>query len=343
MGLVWLGWGRPSDWRRWRRRPDWRWRGFGQCAILYDVGRGVGRRINGEKANDYAGSSLAGPGDVNGDGHADIAVGASSEVYVLFGPFGNNWQINLNDAAAGIGGYKIVASGSEYIYGSISSAGDVNGDGLGDLLIANYNDPEGGGGYSGAAFVVFGKLTVVRLTWRLPLATAASRSSASMAISTATTMVTGPATRCRSGHLNAHGNADVLIGARWNDEGGYQAGAAYVVWGKADGLKVNLDDVANGVGGYKIVGERGDTTRSDGPGDAAGEWVAWSGRRQRRRRAGHAHRGARTSRLLPGLRQGRQRQGQSRRRCAGNWRLQDQRWCGQFGRFRRGRQWRRAH
>jgi hypothetical protein len=48
--------------------------------------------------------------------------------------------------------------------------------------------------------------------------------------------------------------ADLLIGSAGNDEGGINVGASYVVYGKADNGKVNLDNVADGIGGYKLVG-----------------------------------------------------------------------------------------
>ena len=254
---------------------------------LYDVSQGVGGvLIVGEAptaANSGAGSSLAGLGDVNGDGHGDIAVGSSGAVYVLFGPFGADWQLNLSDVAAGVGGYKIVASGNESFTGPLVNAGDVNGDGRPDLLIGAYGDSEGGGGYAGAAYVVFGKTDGAPVD----LADVAAGNGGFKIVGEYS--FNDPWGRgyyngdwagyalAAAGDLNADGKNDLLIGAPRNDEVAYQAGAAYVVWGKADGGKVNLDDVAAGVGGYKILGENGHASEPHGAGDNAGQSVAGIG------------------------------------------------------------------
>jgi len=253
---------------------------------LSDVSKGVGGvLIVGEQptaGNSGAGSSLAGLGDVNGDGHADIAIGASGAVYVLFGPLGADWQLSLSDAAAGVGGYKIVGSGSESLW-PLASAGDVNGDGRSDLLIGNYLDSEGGGAYAGAAYVVFGKADGAQVD----LAQVAAGNGGFKIVGEYSSDLYGNGHNfgdwagyalSAAGDLNADGMDDVLIGAPRNDEADYQAGAAYVVWGKADGAKVNLDDVAHGVGGYKIIGENGNhLDNGSGGGDNAGQSVAGVG------------------------------------------------------------------
>jgi Ca2+-binding RTX toxin-like protein len=250
---------------------------------LSEVGLGVdGVQILGEKANDYSGGSLVGLGDVNGDGQADIAIGASGAVYVVFGPFGDDWQINLSDAAAGIGGYKIVASGNESFSGPLVNAGDVNGDGRPDLLIGAYGDSEGGGTYAGAAYVVFGKADGAQIDLAQVAAGVGGFKIVGEYSSNAANQGyyngdwAGYAVAA-AGDLNADGKNDLLIGAPRNDEAGYQAGAGYVVWGKADGSKVNLDDVANGSGGYKILGENGHASQPHGAGDNAGQSVAGIG------------------------------------------------------------------
>src|SRR5205814_6390783 len=55
--------------------------------------------------------------------------------------------------------------------------------------------------------------------------------------------------------VNGDGKDDLLVGAYGNDAGGTDSGAAYVVFGKVSGTAVNLDDVAAGMGGFKIIGE----------------------------------------------------------------------------------------
>ena len=59
-----------------------------------------------------------------------------------------------------------------------------------------------------------------------------------------------------AGDVNGDGFADVVVGARGNDAGGNAAGAAYVVFGAAGGLTaVDLDSIAAGTGGFRIIGE----------------------------------------------------------------------------------------
>ena len=68
--------------------------------------------------------------------------------YVVFEPKENNSPIKLSDIADGNGGYVII--GKQKVAGSysVSSAGDVNGDGLDDLIISAHGaDPNGKNGW----------------------------------------------------------------------------------------------------------------------------------------------------------------------------------------------------
>ncbi len=111
--------------------------------------------MNGIDVGDQSGRSVSGAGDVNGDGLPDLIVGARGESYVVFGKAGTT-PVNLSDVAAGTGGF--VMNGidvDDFSGGSVSGAGDVNGDGLADLIVGASSADPGGRDRAGESYVVF--------------------------------------------------------------------------------------------------------------------------------------------------------------------------------------------
>ncbi len=179
-------------------------------------------RVNGESSNDSAGWSLALVDDTNGDGFADILVGAPYEstlaqhngaAYVLMGPSSDSG--NLGDLAVKLSG---PSENSNAGY-AVDGAGDFNGDGNGDVIVgARWDDT--GGTASGTAFVVFGPFT------------------ANATLNDADLKLLGEHQDDYAGHsvagagdLNGDGKDDVLVGAYGHDFSGQQDGAVYVVLG----------------------------------------------------------------------------------------------------------------
>ena len=108
----------------------------------------------------------AGGGDVNGDGFDDLLIGAPySDIggpnvgvaYVVFGAQTNATAQSLATRVAAGTTYRFQGEADYDQAGiSVSSAGDVNGDGFDDLLIgARFADPDGGND-RGATYLVFG-------------------------------------------------------------------------------------------------------------------------------------------------------------------------------------------
>ena len=122
-----------------------------------------GFRLNGISAFDYAGRAVSGAGDVNGDGFADILVGAggadphgsySGQSYLVYGGSALPSALALS-ALNGINGIRFNGISTLDLSGfSVSGAGDVNGAGMDDLVIgalgANPN-----GENSGQTYVVY--------------------------------------------------------------------------------------------------------------------------------------------------------------------------------------------
>ena len=136
-----------------------------------------GFRINGEGPQATTGFTAAGAGDINGDGFDDIIIGGlvtfpggatiAGQSYVLFGgldslqalddPISANRDgtIELSDVD-GTNGFRINGIGAIDRAGSVSSAGDVNGDGFDDLIIGAYFASPNGNAAAGQSYIIFG-------------------------------------------------------------------------------------------------------------------------------------------------------------------------------------------
>src|SRR5688572_10793314 len=111
--------------------------------------------FTGQAAFDQFGFSGDGAGDFNGDGFADVIVGAyqhspgisvAGRAYIYFGG-------PTADAVADLI-LNGVASGDNFAY-SVAGAGDVNGDGYADVIVGAIGS-DGNGVDSGRAYVFFG-------------------------------------------------------------------------------------------------------------------------------------------------------------------------------------------
>ena len=215
-----------------------------------------GFSINGVNALDFSGSRISSAGDVNGDGLDDLIISATGvnndtgRSYVVFGKI-NSTAINLSSIAAGTGGFSI---NGEKNGSSVSTAGDVNGDGLDDLIVGASSVGINGNAQVGKSYVVFGKInsTAINLS--------------SIAAGTGGFVINGDHSKGFSGRsvssagdVDGDGLDDLIIGAPGYDVwglGNHPEGKSYVVFGKKDNTNaVNLSSVVSGSGGFVINGE----------------------------------------------------------------------------------------
>jgi Ca2+-binding RTX toxin-like protein len=230
--------------------------GFGSSFALSSLDGTNGFRILGEGPFDDSGSSLSSAGDVNGDGFADILIGApyayaggnDSAAYVVFGKasgFGSLLELSSLDGA---NGFQITGETPDDLAGaSVANAGDVNADGVADFIIG----APGADSSIGASYVVFGRaqgfgpnLNLANLNGRNGFKIVGEAADDESGFSVAA-----------AGDVNGDGFGDIIIGARDASPNGDRSGAAYVLFGKASGFAAALPlSALNGGNGFKIAG-----------------------------------------------------------------------------------------
>ncbi|MGZ8225791.1 MAG: beta strand repeat-containing protein [Methylococcaceae bacterium] len=204
-----------------------------------------GSRANGIASGDFLGYSISKIGDFNADGRDDFIIGAPNSstaagaAYVLYGAAnGLAYPINLANLALNNEGFRIDGAViNSQLGSSVASAGDINGDGLTDLIV-------GAPGES-AAYVVFGRAN----GYPNGLAVSSLDGVNGFRISGLANAQLGYSVNS-AGDVNGDGFNDVIV-----SNGSANLGVGYVILGRNTGFQANLDVTAlNGGNGFSITG-----------------------------------------------------------------------------------------
>ncbi|GGM98155.1 hypothetical protein GCM10010967_34960 [Dyadobacter beijingensis] len=269
------------------------------------INAGAGLLIEKNSAMARFGASVAGAGDVNRDGYADIIIGSphmvsgQEAIHVYYGSA--NGPVNPVTIPVAKGGFGF----------SVSTAGDINGDGYSDILAgafaANLGEAE-----EGAVYIYYGSLGGINTTGKVLQSNQASAylgASVSAAgdvngdgfgdiiagasrynsegtaivyygaaagineLNPTSTYLYGDAPYAYfgssvrgAGDVNGDGYADVIVGAYHHENGQVHEGKAYVYHGSPSGIK---PAAAFSIEGDKVDGELG--TSVSGAGDVNGD------------------------------------------------------------------------
>jgi hypothetical protein len=208
----------------------------------------------------YVGCSFSSTGDVNGDGFDDFLVGAGTKSSLFLGPLAGTWRTDMAYAF-----YESDESGSGFGY-ALSRAGDVDGDGLEDVLFgAPYHRDAEHGDYPGAAYLVLGpepgRFVIQDVAWRLEGVESETAGRVAAA-----------------GDVDGDGFGDIMVGAPslHSDDWTRQPGGVYVVFGPVLGnmslgeSDYRLDGDGNDLAGYRL------SSAGDMDGDGLGDLLIGS-------------------------------------------------------------------
>ncbi|MEM9561346.1 MAG: hypothetical protein AAGA93_01930, partial [Actinomycetota bacterium] len=226
--------------------------------------------------SDMLGQSLASIGDVDGDGIADLAIGAPGDddggsargaVHILFLNTDGTvkGEQKISDTA---GGLTATLTNSDEFGHAISGLGDVDGDGIADIAVGTWGDDDGGTDRGGIHVLFLNADGTVKGEQKI----------SDTAGGLAATLDDGDrfgAALSGLGDVDGDGINDLAVDARYDDDGGTGRGAVYVLFLDDDGTVKGEQKISDTAGGLTAALENGDNFGSGtaGIGDLDGDGV----------------------------------------------------------------------
>jgi hypothetical protein len=178
---------------------------------------------------DFFGGAVANVGDLDGDGHTELAVGASGDdtngsgrgaVHVLFlNP--NGTVKNIRKIASGTSGGPALSDDDEFGR-AVAAVGDLDGDGVTDLAVGAYRDDAGGSGRGAVHVLLLNSDGTVKGSQKIT-----SGVGGGPTLANDDRFGSGVASL---GDLDGDGRIDLAVGAETDDTGGDSRGAVHVLF-----------------------------------------------------------------------------------------------------------------
>lgn len=214
--------------------------------------------LTGESANDDAGKSVSGLGDINGDGFDDFAIGAyradpnllsrAGSTYIIYGKAGGFAASASLSTISSAAGFRVDGvSASDYSSFDVSTAGDFNNDGFDDFIIGAY----GADSFKGASYLIYGKSGKFSDNFKFDGLTA-SQGFKFGGIDGGDALGESVA---QAGDINGDGFDDIIVSASDAEDTGNQNGEAYIIFGTAATIGAGFDATdLNGTNGFRLRG-----------------------------------------------------------------------------------------
>lgn len=200
---------------------------------------------------DQFGMSVVEIGDVNGDGVQDLAAGANLDddggndygaIYILFMNTDGTVQSHQK-IASNVGGFTGVLYPLGAMGGDIEAVGDMNNDGIPDLAVGVPRDNDGGI-RRGAFFILFMNAN----------GTVASQQKVSDTQGNFTGVLDMDdrfgQNIANLGDMDGNGVNDLAVCAPFDDDGGFNRGAVWILFMNANGTVLNHQKISDTQGGF---------------------------------------------------------------------------------------------